>query len=112
MASYRNHNAELDRTIARLEHERKVKLEALKVQFEITSESIKPVNILKGTFQDFQESPGLKKNLLKTAASITGGYLSKKVLFGKSQSIFKKLIGYVFQYGVTHFISKKATTNF
>ena len=51
----------------------------------MTYESIKTINIIKDTFQDFTHSPDLKSNLLQTAVSITGGYLSKKLLFGKSK---------------------------
>lgn len=111
MASYKNQNLELDKTIARLELERRVKFEELKEQLEITAESIKPVNIIKDTFQDITHSPDLKSNLIQTAAGITGGYLSKKIIFGNSKSFFKKLIGYALQYGVTNFISKKVNNS-
>ncbi|WP_308992359.1 hypothetical protein QLS71_000810 [Mariniflexile litorale] len=111
MASYENQNTELDKTIARLELERMIKLEELKNQFALTSESIKPLNIFKNTFQDIKHSPDLKTNIMQTAASITGGYLSKRIVFGKSHSFFKKIIGYALQYGVTKFISNKVNSN-
>lgn len=111
MATYKNQNTELQNTIARLEFEKQVKLEALKNQFTITTQSLKPLNILKDTFQDFQDSPDLKSNFIKTITSLVGGYLSKKLVFGKSKSLFKNIVGYVLQYGVSNYISKKVNAN-
>jgi len=110
MTWHKNQTSELDIMIARLELEKKIKLEELKEQLAVTSESIKPINIIKDTFQDFKHSPDLKSNLLQTAVGITGGYLSKKLLFGKSKSFFKKTIANLLQYGVAYFISKKVKT--
>ncbi|MBP0903668.1 hypothetical protein ACFSKN_03700 [Mariniflexile gromovii] len=107
MGYYKDQNTALDIAISRLEIEKKEKYEALKWQLELTTNSMKPINIIKDTFNDFQDEPDLKSNFIKTALSLTGGFLSKKILFGKSKSIFKKLLGYALQYGVTSLISKK-----
>ena len=111
MAVYKNQNTELDKTIARLETERDLKLEELKEQLSLTYESIKPVNIVRESIEDFNNAPDVKNNLLQILVSITGGYLSKKLLLGKSNSFFKKIAGYVLQYGMTTFIAKKTNPN-
>lgn len=111
MASYKNYNTDLDKEIARLEVEREVKMRELKHQLAITYDSVKPINLLKETLDDFQNTPDVKANILQSTLSIAGGYLSKKLVMGKSNSIFKKIFGYVLQYGVTNFISKKVHTN-
>ncbi|MES2240046.1 MAG: hypothetical protein V4497_07275 [Bacteroidota bacterium] len=111
MASYKNQNTELDKAIARLELERDLKFEELKDQLAITYESVKPINLLKETLEDFKHSPDIKSNFLQSVVSIAGGYLSKKMVMGKSNSIFKKIMGYVLQYGLTNFISKKVNSN-
>lgn len=110
MTSYKNQNTDLDLAIARLRQERDLKFEELKDQLELTFESVKPINILKGTLEDFKHSTETKSDFLQAALSIAGGYLSKKIVMGKSDSIFKKIIGYVLQYGLTKFISKKVNT--
>lgn len=107
MRSYKNQNEELDIAIELLERKRALKFNELKFQLNATYESIKPINILSQTLVDFKESPEVKSNFLQTAISVVGGYVSKRLLLGKSKSIFKKLVGYALQYGITNFISKK-----
>ena len=107
MRSYKNQNEELDIAIELLERKRALKFEELKYQLNVTYESVKPINILNQTLIDLKESPGVKSNLFQSAISLAGGYFSKRLLLGKSHSMFKKILGYVLQYGVTNFISKK-----
>lgn len=109
MASYKNQNTDLDIAIARLQRERDLKLEELKEQLSVTYESAKPINLLKGALEDFKQIPS--SNLVQSLISIGGGYLSKKLVMGKSDSIFKTIIGYGLQYGLTNFISKKVNPN-
>lgn len=111
MAVYKDQNTELDKAIARLETDRDLKLEELKEQLSLTYESIKPVNILRESMEDFNNAPDVKNNLLQILVSITGGYLSKKLVLGKSNSFFKKIAGYLLQYGMTTFIAKKTNPN-
>lgn len=111
MASYKNQNTNLDKAIARLELERDIKFDELKYQLVNTFDSVKPVNILKETLDDFNHAPQVKADFAKSALSIAGGYLSKRLLIGKSNSIFKKVVGYVVQYGLTKYISKKVNSN-
>ncbi|KDN54541.1 hypothetical protein [Flavobacterium seoulense] len=111
MASYKDQNTLLDQAIARLERERQEKYDDLKNQFDVTVQSFKPMNILKGTLDDLKQFPEVKSNIVQLATSLAGGYLSKKLLIGKSSSIFKKIAGYLLQYGVTNFISKKVHPN-
>ncbi|WP_308990616.1 hypothetical protein QLS71_003950 [Mariniflexile litorale] len=94
-----------------LEIRRKKEYEDLKIQFHETSESFRPINIWNQTVKDFRESTEVKTNLLETILSVAGGYFSKKIIVGKSNSIVKSLLGYVLQYAVTNFISKKVHTD-
>ncbi|CAM3601307.1 hypothetical protein FLGE108171_05295 [Flavobacterium gelidilacus] len=111
MKKHRNQNEKLDRAIAELELQRDLKFVELKQQLSLTYESVKPINILNQSLVDFKESTEVKSNLLQSVLSIAGGYISKKLLVGKSHSTFKKIMGYVVQYGVTNFISKKVDPN-
>lgn len=111
MPTYKNQNTDLDERIALLEFERDIKLVELKYQLHNTYESVKPLNIVKETVEDFQHSPDAKSHLIKSAVSIAGGYLLKKVLVRNSSSLFKKVLGYALQYGVTNLISKNIKSN-
>lgn len=111
MTSYKNQNIVLDEAIARLEVERDIKWNELKNQLDVTFQSMKPIHLLNGVLEDIKEFPEVKSNLLQVALSFAGGYLSKKIVFGKSRSTFKKILGSLVQYGITNFISKKVNSN-
>ncbi len=111
MKSYKNQNEQLEKAIEILEHKRELKFYELKKQWTITYESVKPVTILNQTLIDIKESTEVKSNLLQSALSFAGGYISKRIFLGKTNSTFKKILGYVVQYGVTNFISKKVDSN-
>ncbi|HMR16922.1 MAG: hypothetical protein KDC97_00835 [Confluentibacter sp.] len=101
--------AMLDEAIAALKYRRQLEYRDLKAQFYETSQVFKPATIINQTIKDFRELPELKSNFLKTVLSIAGGYFSKKIVLGKSNSFIKSILGYVLQYGVTNFISKKVS---
>ncbi|WP_339837169.1 hypothetical protein [uncultured Flavobacterium sp.] len=111
MKTNRNQNKKLDIAIAELERQRNLQFDELKQQLALTYESVKPINILNQTLVDFKESTEVKSNLIQSVLSIAGGYISKRLLVGKSHSKFKKVIGLIVQYGVANFISKKVDSN-
>ncbi len=99
--------SELSTAIKRLE--RKVKLQETELQdrFHSILVSLKPTNILKTTIHEVQESPELKHNLFKVALGLGAGYLSRKMVVGKSAGLVKKALGTALQFGMTQFIAKK-----
>lgn len=109
MKPSKNNMQLLDEAIMQLEEKRHRDFEALKMQFYQTSDSFKPINIFNQAVKDFRKLPEVKTNLIETMLSIFGGYLSKRMLLGKTNSITKKILGYVLQYTVTNFISKKVS---
>ncbi len=80
----------------------------LKDQFKITSESLKPINLIKNSIKDFVESSEIKEDLLKTALSIAAGYVSKKLIIGSSQNSFKNMAGSLLQLLITSIVSKNS----
>lgn len=111
MTPSRNQIQFLDNAISSLESQRRIEYSELKNQFFETREQFTPINLLNETIKDFGESPVIKTNLFETIISITGGYFSKKLIIGKSNSFMKNLLGYVLQFGVTNFISKKVSSD-
>lgn len=101
-----NKNVLLDQKIAELSDKRDFELLDLKNQFNVVIESVNPINIVKQSFSSLYNSPEKKLNILELATSFAGGYISKKLLFGKSSSTIKNLLGNVFQYGISTVINK------
>jgi len=79
---------------------------ALKEQFKITYESLRPINLIKNTFKDFMATPDFKGNLLNSTLGIGAGLLTKKVVIGATLNPVKQIIGAMLQLGVTNLISK------
>lgn len=109
MGKYKLYNQKLDILMVDLEMQRRLELNDLKMQFDITLDSVKPMNLIKDTISDFRQTPEVQTSLLGSALSIAGGYISKRLLFGNSPSFIKKALGYALQFGVTKLISKKVT---
>lgn len=96
----------LDQKILALTKKKDYELMDLKNQFNVVLESAKPMNLIKQSISGFSETPGKKESLLELGTSFLGGYLSKKMLFGRSNSVVKNLIGNVLQYSVSTLINK------
>lgn len=102
------HTAEsLKEAIKALEIKQEEEGQLLKYQLKNTYENLKPVNILKNIAKDFYSSENLKNEFISTAISVTSGFISKKLVVGKSSNQFLKLIGLAVQFGITTLISKK-----
>lgn len=92
---------ELQNAILVLENEHAIKELLLKEQLYCTYESLKPINIIKNTLRDAISTSSLTDNLLGAISGLAGGYLSKKIVVGKSGNIIRNMLGSVLQFGVT-----------
>lgn len=106
MRNYRDQSQVLEDKIIHLERKRNKDLKELKIQFGTASQELRPSRLLIRAFNDIKEAPEVKGNLFESLISLTGGYLSKKILVGKSKSIIKNLLGFTLQYVTTKIISK------
>jgi len=79
----------------------------VKEQLIITYESLKPSNILKNVVKEFYSSETLKDELISTAISVASGFITKKIVVGKSNNQVLKLVGLAIQLGMTTLISSK-----
>ncbi len=89
-----------------LETEQDIKAQLIKEQIILAHDSIKPINLLKSTVNDFITSPYLIDNILGGAVGLATGYLSKKIVIGASGNLFRKLLGVVMQFGVTNAVAQ------
>ncbi len=97
--------ADLKDAIRLLELEQAEAGQLLKGQFHITFESLKPVNILRDTIEDIRSTPNLIDNIVGTVVGLTTGFLSRKMIVGKSGNIFRKLSGGIIQIGVSNLVA-------
>ena len=81
--------------------------QVLKEELITTYENLKPSNILKNVVREFYSSEHLKDELISTAISVTSGFISKKLVVGKSSNQILKLVGLAVQLGITTIVSKK-----
>jgi len=76
--------------------------------FHAFSESIKPINIIKSTFNKVKESPGFSGNVLKATMGLGVGLISKRFLLGKTPGLFKRIVGSAIEMGVAGLVSKNS----
>jgi len=98
---------DLIRTIESIEIEREENLVDLKEHFRTSYKKVNIENILSESIKNIVSKPLVTDNIINTALSFIGGYLSKKIIIGKSNNIFKNILGSVVQYGFTSFVYQK-----
>jgi hypothetical protein len=98
--------AELKEAIRSLQEKQTFQGLVLKEEFFTVVESLKPINIIKSTFNQVSSSHDLVGNLLSTTVGLAAGYISNKTLVGSSANLLKKLFGTVFQFGITTLIAR------
>lgn len=98
----------LDQTIIALKIKKANEFNSLKQHFEITYESIKPINIIKNAFSHLTDSPVIKNNILNTVLGLSTGYLSKKLILGSSHNPIKRVLGSLLQFVVTNVVTKRS----
>ncbi len=95
----------LKKAIQQLEDKQAGEWLLLKEHILTTYESFKLINILKQTFKEAVSSPELKLNIADTAIGLTTGFIAKKVMIGKTNNPFKKLLGLILEMTVANKIA-------
>jgi len=98
--------AGLKNTIQLLEAEQAYKRQKLNEQFHIVYDSLKPSNIIMSSIKNIGSEPSLIDNFVGTAIGLVGGYISKKLVVGSSDNLFRKLFGSMLQFGVITAVTK------
>lgn len=101
-----NNVLELKAAIAKLEKETAIGKQELNNQFRSTVHSFNPLNIVRG-FMKKIDPPELVSNLLSASVGAGAGALSKRILVGKPNNFFTKIIGKVIQFAVSSVVTKK-----
>jgi hypothetical protein len=99
---------ELKNAIQILEFDQQVREQQLKEHVYLAIESLKPVNLIKSTIHEVVSSPHLIDNVLGVAMGLTSGYISKKIVLGKSVNVIRKLFGTLLQFGITNVVAQNS----
>lgn len=81
-------------------------LKELKIQFHITYESLKPINLIKDTIHEVTQSYEIKNGLIKAAIQLGIGYTFKKIFIGKSTNTSKIILANILQSSVSSVLTK------
>lgn len=79
---------------------------AIKDEIKEIKENIKPLNLIRNTVEEINGAVGFKSDLAQSAISIGIGYLAKKLIVGKTDSMFKNIFGSIIQLAVTTLVAK------
>jgi len=96
----------LNETIALLQVKQREELMVLKQQFYVTYESLKPINLLKKTFNEVALSTDLKKNILNNAVGSTIDFLSNKMLEGSPTNSIKRTLFSLLEVAINNIVAK------
>jgi hypothetical protein len=103
-------SAGLKSAIQRLEYRQIENGQRLEEDFYYVVENLKPANLIRNAVGNIAETPNLMSNILGGALGLISGYLSKKLAFGNSGNVIKKLLGTILQFGVTSVVAQNPRT--
>ena len=104
-----SHSENLNQSIAELTNRKRQEWDLIKYEINELKEQLKPINLIKSAVGEVKENLGANNDILKTIFSVGVGYLSSKIIVGKSDSTFKKFVSSLVLMGVTKFIDKTVT---
>ncbi|MCV9928377.1 hypothetical protein OIU83_11965 [Flavobacterium sp. LS1R49] len=105
-----NATDDLNQRILQLKNQQEAEWIDLKDKFHHIQDNLKPLNLIKNTLGEINETIDIKGNLFKSIFSIAAGYLSKKILARSTHNKTTGFFGTMFQLIVTNFISRKTAT--
>ena len=88
-----NNSEELEKVIIELEKRKVVQENNLRLAFQSTIDSMKPMNLIKNTIHKVTHNSEIRNSALRTAAGIGIGILTKDMFLGKAIPVLRKIIG-------------------
>ncbi len=104
----KNETESLNDRIIYLENKLSLEQKLIKEQFHNSIERLKPLNLIKNTFQEISSPSKVKNILLKVIIGIGTGTLTKKILVRGSHNPIKQLVGSIIEFSVANKIFKNA----
>lgn len=100
--------AQLKELIRLKEVEQRVEEAIVREQFQLTYESLKPLNLLRNTILKATSSPDLKGNIVNAVLGIASGFIVKKVVELGSKNPLLKTVGTILEIVIAGIAAKKA----
>lgn len=100
-------SALLEGQIEALKIERNYSLQDLKEHISFGVDQLRPVNIIKSTFDNVVSETNLPQDMVGNALGVGAGFLAKKVFSSYKKGLFGTVGGLVLQY----FVTKKVANN-
>lgn len=101
----------LSQSIALLTLRKQEEWLGIKNELKVLKEQLKPINLIKNAVGEVKENIGENKDILKTFFSVGVGFLASKIIVGKSNNKFKKLVSSLVIIGATKFINNTPILN-
>lgn len=99
---------QLDKYIAELENKKQLLQLELKATVKEKLEGLKPANLIKTVWNEVSSSPEIKHNILDNSLGLAAGFVSRKILIGKSHNPVRRLLGSLAQYGITNVVANNS----
>jgi hypothetical protein len=99
--------AALVSVIAALEDKREREKQGIVDSFHGITDSLRPLQLIKRAYHKVQLPAGLAGNVVKVISVVGIGFVSKKLLLGKSNGLIKKIGGLLIELGVADLLTKK-----
>ena len=100
-------SAALVSVIAALEEKRDRERKGIEDSFHSITESLRPLQLIKRAYKKVQLPAGLAGNVVKVISMVGIGFVSKKLLLGKSSGLIKKMAGLLIELGIADLMMKK-----
>jgi len=75
-------------------------------QYKLSKEKLKPVQLIKNTFQELFSARDFRKDLTNTSIGLVTGYFSRKFAIGASSKPLVKFFGGILQMGITSMVTQ------
>ena len=97
---------QLNQKIQQLEVRQDAEWCSIKDEIDDIKENLKPINLIRNTVEEINETIGFKSHMAQSAISIGIGYLAKRFIVGKGDTMFKGILGSIVQLVVTNLVTK------
>ena len=101
-------SADLQLRIAAMEVKCRQQEDDLKNTAGLLLESLTPANLIRNTLRNTIQAPGFGTTVLKGAAGLALGFVTKKMFVKSSSGLVKKALGSLVELGVAKVVAKNA----
>ena len=103
-----NSVVQLQQLIRTKEDELELERRLLKISFQSAIEKLKPINLIKNSIKEVITAPNLQNNIINNVIGLASGFLTKKLVVGKTHNPISKLVGMLIEVGVANKVTANA----